>query len=211
MRSSAHSCGHCCCGPPSSSSVAQKRYLFRTYTVHDGLPNNTIFSINQDNRSYLWIATDGGITRFDGYRFDNSVMPDVNREQAFSQYIDRSPSGRLAFATFMNGVIAGQDDGSFRRYLRHEKQLGKNVVRTLKWLSDDEILFSESRNINLIAGDSIRQLYDAGRNGNLFQTLEQDKRGNIWFGGRAGRGDRSFAGDDHAAALLPARDGGSST
>ena len=115
---------------PLSSSVAQKRYLFRTYTVHDGLPNNTIFSINQDNRGYLWIATDGGITRFDGYRFDNSVMPEVNREQAFSQYIDRSPSGRLAFATFMNGVIAGQADGSFRRYLRHEKQLGKNVVRT---------------------------------------------------------------------------------
>ena len=57
------------------------------------------------------------------------MIPEVNREQAFSQYIDRSPSGRLAFATFMNGVIAEKEEGSFRRYLRHEKQLGKNVVR----------------------------------------------------------------------------------
>jgi len=179
---------------PFSGSIAQKRYLFRTYTVSDGLPNNTIFSISQDNKGYLWIATDGGITRFDGYRFDNSVMPEVNREQAFSQYIDRSPSGRLAFATFMNGVIAEQDDGSFRRYLRHEKQLGKNVVRTLKWLSDDEILFSESRNINLIAGDTIRQIYDRGRSGNLVQTRAQDTRGTIWGGGLPGVGV-FFAGD----------------
>ncbi len=116
------------------------------------------------------------------------MIPEVNSEQAFSQYIDKSPSGRLAFATFMNGVMAEDEDGTFRQYLRHEKQLGKNVIRTLKWLSDKEILFSESRNINLIAGDSIRQIYDWGQNGNLFQTLEQDRQGNIWFGGLKGLG-----------------------
>ncbi len=173
---------------PISSSFSQKRYLFRTYTTDDGLPNNNIFSINQDNKGYLWIATDGGISRFDGYRFDNSVIPEVNKEQAFSQYVDKSPSGKLAFATFMNGVMVETDNGSFRQYLRHEKQLGKNVVRTLKWLSDDQILFSESRNVNIIAGDSIYQVYDWGRNGNFFQTVEYDSLGNIWFGGLRGLG-----------------------
>ncbi len=172
----------------SQNNFAQKCYLFRTYTVEDGLPHNTIFSINQDNEGYLWIATDGGISRFDGYRFDNTLIPEVNKEQAFSQYADKSPAGRLAFATFMNGVIVEQEDGSFKQYLRREKQLGKNVVRTLKWLSNDTILFSESRNINVIAGDSIYQLYDWGRNGNLFQTIEYDRKGNIWFGGLRGLG-----------------------
>ena len=58
---------------------AQKRYLFHTYTVKDGLPENAIFCINQDRKGYLWISTDGGISRFDGRQFDNTVIPEVNR------------------------------------------------------------------------------------------------------------------------------------
>ena len=167
---------------------AQKRYLFHTYTVKDGLPENAIFCINQDRKGYLWISTDGGISRFDGRQFDNTVIPEVNREKLFSQYIDKSPSGRLAFATFMQGVMAEQENGSFRQYLRRKKQLGKNVVRTLKWISDTKIITSESRNINLIDGDSVRQIYDCGVNKNMFQTLEYDGNGNIWFGGIDGLG-----------------------
>ncbi|MGV8095346.1 MAG: two-component regulator propeller domain-containing protein [Mangrovibacterium sp.] len=173
---------------PVHSLFAQKRYLFHTYTIKDGLINNTIFGIDQDRNGYLWIATDGGISRFDGAHFDNSLIPEVNKEQAFSQYIDKSPSGKLAFATFMQGVMIEQDNGTFKQYLRRKKQLGKNVVRTLKWVADDKMITSESRNINVIERDSIYQIYDCGRNANLFQTLEYDDLGNIWFGGLGGLG-----------------------
>lgn len=126
-------------------SYAQKQYLFRTYTVKDGLINNSIFGINQDNNGYLWIATNGGISRFDGFQFDNRVIPEVNLGQKASYYVDKSPSGKLAFATIMQGVMAEQDDGTYKQYLIREKQLGKNVVSNLKWISDDKIIISESR------------------------------------------------------------------
>jgi|GEM_PF-1550269 len=167
---------------------AQKRYLFRNYTINDGLINNTIFSINQDNKNYLWIATDGGISCFDGSHFDNTLIPQVNSIQAFCQYVDKSPSGKLAFATFMQGVIIRDNNGNLTQYLRRKKQLGKNVVRTLKWISDSKIITSESRNINMIDGDSIYQIYDCGINQNMFQTIESDVYGNIWFGGLNGLG-----------------------
>ncbi|MEA4918698.1 ligand-binding sensor domain-containing protein [Proteiniphilum sp.] len=175
-------------------SYAQKRYLFHTYNVKDGLINNTVYAINQDNKGYLWIATNGGISRFDGSQFDNTVISEVNSEKKASYYVDRSPSGKLAFATIMLGVMAEQDDGTYKQYLLREKQLGKNVVSNLKWLSDGKIITSESRSINIIEGDSVRQFYDHGKNGAVFSTLEYDLSGNIWFGGIEGVG-LFFAGD----------------
>lgn len=42
---------------------------FTRYTVKDGLSDNSIQSIVQDDRGYIWIGTDGGLNRFDGNSF----------------------------------------------------------------------------------------------------------------------------------------------
>ena len=42
---------------------------FRHYTTEDGLSNNTIFSITQDQRGYVWIGSASGLTRYNGSRF----------------------------------------------------------------------------------------------------------------------------------------------
>jgi ligand-binding sensor domain-containing protein/two-component sensor histidine kinase len=41
------------------------------YTTAEGLAHNHINRIRQDSRGYLWFCTDGGLSRFDGYRFTN--------------------------------------------------------------------------------------------------------------------------------------------
>lgn len=39
--------------------------------IDDGLPNATIYSVQQDKAGYLWLgSTNSGLLRFDGYRFD---------------------------------------------------------------------------------------------------------------------------------------------
>lgn len=43
----------------------------RVWTTADGLPHNHINRIKRDTRGYLWIGTDEGLARFDGYRFIN--------------------------------------------------------------------------------------------------------------------------------------------
>ena len=44
---------------------------FVRYTVKDGLSENYITSLVQDERGYLWIGTDIGLNRFDGHTFKN--------------------------------------------------------------------------------------------------------------------------------------------
>src|SRR5471030_834246 len=42
---------------------------YTAFTVNDGLPSNYIYRTVEDNKGFLWVATDAGIARFDGKHF----------------------------------------------------------------------------------------------------------------------------------------------
>ena len=44
-------------------------FSIQQYTTEDGLPGSTAYSIIQDKNRMLWIATDGGVCKFDGLDF----------------------------------------------------------------------------------------------------------------------------------------------
>ncbi len=50
------------------------------YTVRDGLAQSQVTSMTQDGHGYLWVGTQGGLSRFDGVRFEEyttlSGLPD---------------------------------------------------------------------------------------------------------------------------------------
>ncbi|HEV3457528.1 MAG TPA: two-component regulator propeller domain-containing protein [Thermoanaerobaculia bacterium] len=58
-------------GPPPQTIVRPpaERLPIRVYTVDDGLAGDEINAVLQDSRGFLWIATDSGLSRFDGTRF----------------------------------------------------------------------------------------------------------------------------------------------
>ncbi len=54
---------------PLSSQSAHP--VFRHYTTDQGLPSPETYDLLQDRRGYLWVSTDNGVSRFDGYEFRN--------------------------------------------------------------------------------------------------------------------------------------------
>ncbi|MBT1701701.1 ligand-binding sensor domain-containing protein [Chryseosolibacter indicus] len=44
---------------------------FHHINVDDGLPSNTVNSVITDSRGFIWIASENGVSRFDGYSFTN--------------------------------------------------------------------------------------------------------------------------------------------
>lgn len=64
-----------CCILLSAGALAQK-YTFKNYTVEDGLAQSQINDINQDQKGYLWISTESGLSRFDGLSFRNYSVDD---------------------------------------------------------------------------------------------------------------------------------------
>lgn len=54
----------------SSFSQQTKRYSFTHYGTASGLASNDISDVTQDADGYIWVATTGGLQRFDGIRFN---------------------------------------------------------------------------------------------------------------------------------------------
>ena len=82
---------------------AQDENKFRLYTANDGLSNNNITGIVQDNHGFLWIGSMRGLNRFDGKHFvqfhadnDSHSLPDETVTRLC--WID---SNRLALHTTM--------------------------------------------------------------------------------------------------------------
>lgn len=66
---------------------AQERhqYRFKRIDVEDGLSQNSVNDILQDSDGYIWIATQEGLNRFDGYSFVH-YKPDNTNPYSISDY-----------------------------------------------------------------------------------------------------------------------------
>jgi len=55
----------------SASNLSAQSYYFDYYSVKEGLPQSKVYDVLQDNSGYLWLATESGVSRFDGFNFIN--------------------------------------------------------------------------------------------------------------------------------------------
>src|SRR5579872_1420476 len=95
------------------ASVAQ--YGFQSWQTDTGLPQNTVHAIVQGPDGFLWIATEGGLVRFDGERF--SVIARANTPQLPSDLIDDltlDSDGMIWIST--SGGLARMRDGKVERF-----------------------------------------------------------------------------------------------
>lgn len=54
----------------ASSFTFGQTVPFLEYTVKNGLPSNHVYRVIEDNKGFIWVATEAGVCRFDGYKFD---------------------------------------------------------------------------------------------------------------------------------------------
>jgi len=62
-------------------------YTVKKYTVDDGLTANSINHVIQDNLGFIWIATSGGLNRFDGHTFETIDLPIDSLTNSSDTYI----------------------------------------------------------------------------------------------------------------------------
>lgn len=65
--------------------MAQQNDLYTSYSVEEGLPQTTVWSVVQDKPGFLWVATADGICRFDGYKF--TVYREGSPESGIGAYL----------------------------------------------------------------------------------------------------------------------------
>lgn len=82
---------------------AQTVYLPH-YTTKDGLPSNNCYYTLQDKKGFIWIATDAGVSRFDGSVFENFSVDDGLPDNQILQLREDS-KGRIWFMA-LNGQLS---------------------------------------------------------------------------------------------------------
>lgn len=109
------------------NSFAQKVFLPH-YTTKHGLPSNNCFFTLQDKKGFLWIATDAGVSRFDGAVFENFSVDNGLPDNQILQLHEDS-KGRIWFLA-LNGQLSFFKNGRIYNQYNFEplKQLNFNGV-----------------------------------------------------------------------------------
>jgi signal transduction histidine kinase/ligand-binding sensor domain-containing protein/FixJ family two-component response regulator len=64
------------------------QYSVRVWNMESGLPGNSVFAIRQTHEGYIWIGTQGGLVRFDGYATQN--IPQFKSNEIRALYEDNN-------------------------------------------------------------------------------------------------------------------------
>jgi len=75
-----------------------QRYSFEGYDQHNGLSNLAVRCILQDKKGLLWVGTEAGVFRFDGFRFEQMPMLEGN-DTGFISGLAEDGAGRIWFST----------------------------------------------------------------------------------------------------------------
>ncbi len=87
-------------------------YTLRTWTTEEGLPQNSVMCLVQDKTGYIWLGTQSGLVRFDGFAFrvyNKWNTPHLNNDWITSLCEDKD-----------GGLWVGTDGGGLSRMKNHE-------------------------------------------------------------------------------------------
>jgi signal transduction histidine kinase/ligand-binding sensor domain-containing protein len=68
----------------SGSAADERTFHVRMWTTDDGLPHNSASGVLQDSAGFMWLATVGGLARFDGREFREMRPPPEHRALGFN-------------------------------------------------------------------------------------------------------------------------------
>lgn len=80
-----------------------RKYSFQQMTEEQGLSQNFVYGLNQDDRGFLWVGTGTGLSRYDGYELKNFTVSD-SLSGDFVTADFRTASGNLVFGHNKGGV-----------------------------------------------------------------------------------------------------------
>jgi len=90
-----------------AASATEREYFFQRVSADEVLAQNTVNAIFQDREGFVWIATQGGLHRYDGYQFvlfqHNPEDPD-SLPSSFVTALAEDGQGRLWIGTNGSGV-----------------------------------------------------------------------------------------------------------
>ncbi len=128
---------------------AQEKFL-RHYSVNEGLPSSETYAVFQDSKGFIWIASDMGVSRFDGYNFKVFTTANgLTDNTVFKFYEDYK--GRIWFNTFSGLLCYYYNDTVYGKKLAINEQfrsfIGPGSVYTIHVDTRDTVIISTNNGL----------------------------------------------------------------
>jgi hypothetical protein len=124
-------------------------FTYRSYNVNNGLPSSQTFDVMQDKQKYIWISSDRGACRFDGYTFinyttehgllDNSIFKLY--EDPFNRIWFLSYSGKLSY--YLNGKVYPY---KYNSLIQTKPNQAADLIRSFSVLEDSSVIIGSVNN-----------------------------------------------------------------
>lgn len=95
-----------------SLNVFGQEPSIKNYNITTGLPGNECYRILQDQKGYIWVASDEGVSRYNGYSFQNFTKKDGLPDNVIIHLFE-DKKGRI-WTVGLNSKIACFENETFR-------------------------------------------------------------------------------------------------
>lgn len=184
------------------SSVRSQVYDLEILDSESGIVGSQINGLCQDSRGYIWIATNSGVSRFDGREFRNYHKRDGLSENHCSAILCDSQD-RVWVGHQSTGISLIQGDSVL--HFSEDNGLANNEVHDMIEAEDSSIWVATFGGVSRYDGKTWESTTtENGLSMNNTRCLLQDAKGDIWVG-TYGAGVNIISG--HKVISLSSQDG----
>ncbi len=186
----------------TSGNAAEKFFgkrSFTNYTVQNGLPSNTVYSIIQDSLGFIWLGTQQGICRFDGLEFKTYQTDPENKNSlgfnnAGNLFYDSH--GKIWIGTWGEGADCFDPATETFTHYKNDPENSRSLAgERIQTIFEDRFgtlwFCSESRGVSRLdekdreRGYFTNYIFDDADSNSIasprVRDVAEDKEGNLWF------------------------------
>ena len=162
--------------------VANAQESHRSWTTDNGLPQNTVQDLLQTRDGFLWIATERGLARFDGFDFvvyTREHYPELTNDDVLA--LAEDSAGNVLIKTTEGNFRISSEKISADREFPERPSKKEQYARGFAWTYDD----SEVKRLGP-DGSVARWAIPSSRGSNRVQAFLVDSQGIAWVGTKRG-------------------------
>ena len=184
-------CIFSCLKISTSYANIRESFNFKNITIEDGLSQSTVETIYQDSKGYIWIGTNDGLDRYNGYEFKHYKHDKYDKNSIANNYIVdiiEDKNGYIWVSTIGGLSRINPDKDEIKNYYSKEDRgnLSNSNLWQLLCTKDNRLIASTIDGLNVYDKNKdkfTRILYKEGELPSQYiYSLEEDINGHIWVG-----------------------------
>jgi signal transduction histidine kinase/ligand-binding sensor domain-containing protein len=163
-----------------AAEAVKENMLWRNWTTREGLPQDRIRAMIRTRDGYLWLGTDAGLARFDGFEFKTYGLHEGLGAVTVLSLLEGS-DGTLWAGTLGGGITALRDGKVLRTYTRADG-LPNDSISRLAEDGEGRLWAGERGMVARLAGDRFEPvpgMPDVGSG--WLQTMFLSRDGVLWL------------------------------